>query len=85
MKTKVELSIDCSGTRAGKALARVLVPDNAAVPRGLNIVMGAKQGTVHFDITSSSASSALSTVMAILRDVSLFEQVWLLSRASGAW
>ena len=84
MKTRAVLSIGCSDIRAGRELARVLAPDNAGVPRGLNIAMNARQRAVRFDISSESPSSALSTVMAVLRDVSLFEQVWLLSRAPGS-
>jgi hypothetical protein len=84
LKTRIVLSVGCSDIQAGRELARVLAPDNAGGPRGLNIVMNAEQGAVRFDISSESPSSALSTAMAILRDVSLFEQVWLLSRAPGA-
>ena len=84
MKARVELSIGCSDARACGELARVLTPDNTGVPSGLKIVMNAKQETVRFDISSESPSSALSTAMAVLRDASLFEQVWLLSRANGS-
>ena len=84
MKARAELSIGCSDVRTCGELARVLTPDNSGVPPGLKIVMNAKQETVLFDILSESPSSALSTVMAVLRDVSLFEQVWLLSRANGS-
>jgi hypothetical protein len=81
LRTRVALSIRCSSVQTSKELARVLTPDNAGLPRGLDITMNARWETVRFDIVSESSSTALSTVMAILRDVSLFGQVWLLSRA----
>jgi hypothetical protein len=84
LKIRVSLSIACSSIQTGKELARVLAPDNAGAPRDLEIVMNERHGTVYFDIASRSSSTGLSTVMAILGDVALFEQVWLLSRAGGA-
>lgn len=83
MKARVELSISCSDVRTCRDLARVLTPDNTSVPAGLKFVMKARQKTLRFDVFSESPPSALSTVMAVLRDVTLFEQVWLLSRAQG--
>jgi len=84
LKTRVVLSIDCYGIEVGKELTRVLTPDNEGPPRGLDIMMRARKGKVGFEITSDSPSTSLSTVLAILRDVSLFEQVWLLSRGQEA-
>jgi hypothetical protein len=37
-------------------------------------------GLVRFEIESESISTGISTSLALLRDISLFEQVWLLSR-----
>ena len=82
--TRAVLSIECSSIGVGRVLARVLTPDNAGAPKGLSLSMKAQEKSVIFDIASESPSSVLSTVMAILQDVSLFEQVWLLSRAQGA-
>jgi hypothetical protein len=80
LKTRITLTIGCSTSQICRELARVLTPDNGSLPRGLDITMNAQEKAVRFDIASQSPSTVLSTVMAILRDVTLFEQVWLLSR-----
>jgi hypothetical protein len=41
--------------------------------------MSVKEEVVRFEIESESFVTAISTSLALLRDVSLFEQVWLLS------
>ena len=84
MRARVLLSVACSGAGPAGDLTRVLTPDNAGLPKGLAVVLRTRKRAVEFEVTSQSPSTALSTVMAILRDVSLFEQVWLLSRAPGA-
>jgi hypothetical protein len=85
LNTRVELRLRCRTREAGRQLGAVLAPDNTGAPRGLALSMSSKEGMVSFDLDSESPSTALSTTMAILRDVSLFEQVWLLSRAHDGW
>jgi hypothetical protein len=85
LKTGVKLRFRCISSDVGKQLGSVLAPDNAAAPRGLVLSMSSMGNTVSFQMGSDSPSTALSTAMAILRDVSLFEQVWLLSRANDGW
>jgi hypothetical protein len=38
---------------------------------------------IEFLVSSDSATAVLSTVLALLRDVTLFQEVWLLSRGEG--
>lgn len=81
MKTRVELGFYCPGADSARKLAAVLTPDNEGAPKGLELSMSADERGVTFRLGSDSPSTALSTILAILRDASLFEQVWLLSRA----
>jgi hypothetical protein len=46
----------------------------------MTLKMRARKGTLEFQIVSDSSSGAVSTAMAVLRDVHLFQEVWLLSR-----
>ena len=80
MSASVRLSVRCADDRVGRDLRSVLTPDNEGVPRGLRFSMGGSGRVVEFHIGSESPSTALSTSVALLRDISLFEQVWLLSR-----
>ena len=81
MKTLIELSVICSDELAGRGLGAVLAPDNDGAPRGLGLSMARQGKRVSLRLGSESHSTALSTTLAILGDLSLFEQVWLLSRA----
>jgi hypothetical protein len=85
LKATATLKLELSDREARVSLLSVLVPDNRDLPNGLELkvrTMGSKG--VELDISSPSASTSLSTVLAILRDVSLFDEVWLLSRGDGA-
>jgi hypothetical protein len=81
MRTTVSLSIRCADVRVCHQLVSVLTPDNEGAPRGMTLKMGARKETLGFLISSNSPSEAVSTAMAVLRDVLLFQEVWLLSRA----
>jgi len=81
MKTAIRLSIGCVDVRVRRQLASVLTPDNEGTPRGMTLKMESRGKTLEFRIASDSPSGAASTAMAVLRDVHLFEEVWLLSRA----
>jgi pyoverdine/dityrosine biosynthesis protein Dit1 len=84
LRTAVRLSIRCGSISLGGKLGSVLVPDNEGFPSGLHFAMKVKEEEVKFEIESESFVTAVSTSLALLRDVSLFEQVWLLSeRADG--
>lgn len=81
MKPKAELELSCSGPEAVDGLASVLAPDNQGGPRGLGISMEAKGKRLLIQVEAGTPQTAISTSLAFLRDVALFQEVWLLSRA----
>ena len=80
MKATAELGLKCSDMRVLKSLVSVLAPDNEGGPRGLRIDTVAHGRTLNITIAAGSAATAFSTALAFLRDVSLFQEVWLLSQ-----
>jgi hypothetical protein len=84
MKTTIRLSIRCADVRVCHHLVSVLTPDNEGAPHGMTLKMEARKETLEFMIASDSPSGAVSTAMAVLRDVLLFQEVWLLSLARDA-
>ena len=81
MKTRVELRVGCSGPTTLESLRSVLAPDNEGAPRGMKLTSVAEGGAMKITIDSDSASSSISTALAILKDMVLFEGVWLLSQS----
>jgi hypothetical protein len=81
MRTTIRLSITCMDARVCRQLATVLSPDNEGLPRGMTLELGVRSETLEFRIASDSPSRTVSTAMAVLQDVLLFQEVWLLSRA----
>jgi hypothetical protein len=79
-----ELELTFSGEEVRRALQHVLAPDNEGGPRELRISVRGKERRLMFRITARSPSTAISTALGILRDVSLFEEVWLLSHEADA-
>jgi hypothetical protein len=47
----------------------------------MTLKMRARRETLEFSIASGSPTGAVSTAMAVLRDLFLFQEVWLLSLA----
>lgn len=80
MRATAELRVSCADREARERLASVLAPDNEGLPRGLEISVKEDERSLVVGVVSGSSSTALSTVLAILRDVSLFEEISLLSR-----
>ena len=83
MKTRAALSLGLSTAKAMESLRSVLAPDNVGIPRGTRLSMEVMESTLVFDVESASASTALSTLLALLRDITLFQEVWLLSHGHG--
>ena len=78
------LTVMCSSGEVRSKLNAVLLPDNRNAPRGLDISTSAAGRRLSFEIKSGSASQALSTSLAVLQDISLFQEIWLLSTARDA-
>jgi len=76
---KAALAVYMAAAGVGRSLAAVLTPDNEGLPRGTLLSTKARGRALEFEVTSGSLSASLSTVLALLRDIALFEEVWLLS------
>ena len=83
MKASVTLTVRLSGLSEGKSLSAVLAPDNEGLPQGMLLSMATRGKVLELVVSAGSPSSSLSTVLALLRDVTLFQEVWLLSRQRG--
>lgn len=79
MKTTAKVNFACSSVEAARGLHRVLTPDNEGAPRGLSLSQSIRGAQVEFDLSSESPATAVSTALGILRDVSLFQEIWLLT------
>ena len=83
MKASATLTVHLSGAEEGSCLAAVLTPDNEGLPRGMVFSMTARKMALEFEVSSDSPATSLSTVLALLRDIRLFQEVWLLSSQGG--
>jgi hypothetical protein len=81
MKSRALLVFSCSDLETRDGLASVLTPDNEGGPRGLGISMESKGNRLTIQVEAETPETAMSTSLAFLRDVALFQEVWLLSRA----
>ena len=79
MKTSATLTLEFSDARARRSLAEVLAPDNRELPRDLSLRTGGGPRRIKLTMESESSSTSLSTTLAFLRDIALFQEVWLLS------
>ena len=80
MKAGAVLEIACSDQGVRKSLESVLAPDNEGGPRGLAIELNGEGNRLEIRVGAESPATALSTSLGFLRDVALFQEVWLLSR-----
>lgn len=79
MKTQANLKLRFDDERTRRSLLAVLAPDNRVLPRGLVLSARGAAKEAELGVESSSASTTLSTVIALLRDLELFQEVSLLS------
>ena len=84
MKVAADLTLELTDGKARRSLSAVLAPDNEGLPKGLRLSTREEGSTLGFRVESDSLSSALSTILALVRDVALFQEVWLLSRTERA-
>jgi len=83
LKSEAALTVLLAGQGEGSSLAAVLAPDNEGLPHGMLLSTKARGKTLEFEVTSGSLSATLSTILALLRDITLFQEVWLLSSQRG--
>lgn len=80
MKSRAVLEVTCKDLESRRSLVAVLTPDNEGGPRGLRISLGSRGKLLEIAIEAESPATAISTSLAFLRDMALFQEVWLLSR-----
>lgn len=80
MRPRAVLDITCCDRNACEALVAVLTPDNEGGPRGLTTSLKRNGRVLRVQVEAETAATAISTCLAFLRDVALFQEVWLLSR-----
>jgi len=80
LRTEARLSLHCKDPEVAIELEQVLTPDNVGMPHDQRFTMTRKDRTLVFVVDSESPVSTSSTLFSILRDVSLFQEIWLLSR-----
>ena len=80
MKVTAELELEMADPDALRRLSAVLSPDNEGLPRGLRLTMSRAGSLLRCRVESDSTTGAMSTVLALMRDIVLFQEVWLLSR-----
>jgi tRNA threonylcarbamoyladenosine modification (KEOPS) complex Pcc1 subunit len=84
LRTEARLSLHCKDPEVAIELEQVLTPDNVGMPYDQRFTMTRKGRTLVFVVDSESPVSTSSTLFSILRDVSLFQEIWLLSRGVDA-
>jgi hypothetical protein len=80
LNVTAELKLEMDRADTVKRLSAVLAPDNEGLPRGLRLTMEGEGRSLRCLVESDSSSTAISTLMALMRDMVLFQEVWLLSR-----
>ncbi len=80
MRATADLEITVEDATSVRKLSAVLAPDNEGLPRGLRLTMGGAGRSLRCRVESDSPSAAISTVLALMRDIVLFQEVSLLSR-----
>jgi len=80
LNVAAELELEMEDAGLVRRLSAVLKPDNEGLPRGTRLAMTAAGRSLRCRVVSDAPSTALSTLMALMRDITLFQEVWLLSR-----
>jgi hypothetical protein len=65
-------------------MAEVLAPDNTGFPHGQLFSTTRAGHTLSFSVKGDTLPSVCATVLSVLRDASLFQEIWLLSRGTDA-
>jgi len=78
------MKVSCANPSTARKLASVLAPDNKGVPADQRFSMKVHFRVVSFAVESQRLPSVFATLQSILRDLSLFAEIWLISRGSEA-
>jgi hypothetical protein len=84
LRSEERLTIRCSDSHTADRLAAVLAPDNVGVPRDQGFSVSRVGAKLVFRAKSEVPSSLFATAASVLNDVTLFQEIWLLSREVGA-
>jgi hypothetical protein len=79
LKASATIRVGCRDSDTVRGLVSVLTPDNEGAPEGLAISLASRGTSLEIGVKSGSPATALSTCLAFLRDIALFQEVWLLS------
>jgi hypothetical protein len=85
LKSIATLSLSMAGHEERAGLDAVLSPDNKELPRGLSLTSRGEGKALELSVESDSSSTCISTALALLNDIALFQEVWLLSRQPDGW
>jgi len=84
MRTGISLSVRCSNEKLRDKLQAVLAADNVGGPWGMRFSVTLRDEFLNFRVTSEAPATSLSTVISLLNDITLFQEVWLLSSQKDA-
>jgi Transcription factor Pcc1 len=84
LNSKFVLRVRCRNAATAKSLAAVLSPDNKAAPSDQLFSMKVLSKSVALEVESERARSGFNTIRSVLNDVTLFREIWLISREQGA-
>jgi hypothetical protein len=79
MKLTLDLVITCASSKEARSLEAALSPDNKSVPKDQTFSSELEGPNLRFLISSSRASSCVSSALGILGDAKLFQEVWSIS------
>jgi hypothetical protein len=83
LKYTLLLRLNCRNQPTARKLASVLAPDNRSLPSDQRLSMSTISRSVVFRIETERERAALTTASGILRDVALFQGIWLISSQKG--
>jgi hypothetical protein len=79
VKLSIVLELECSGEREAGALESTMSPDNASVPRDQRFTAARRGSSLRFEVESARPAGALSSVVSLLTDAKLFQDVWMVA------
>lgn len=80
MKASAALTVMLSGAAEAKSLSAVLAPDNEGLPLGTLLSMATRGKVLELQVSADSPPASISPILSLLRDIILYQEVWLLSR-----